>query len=339
MHKIFSKYPRQVQKKERLFQKNNLYNIIVIVYVLVSYLSAFLLLPAQQIFFNILGILLLTHSLVISAYLFHEFIHGTIFTSKKWNVIGGNVMLWLNGGCYARFEDLAKEHICHHVNKFDSSAFDLSKFLKKLPTLVQIFVIALEWMYFPVIYFFLQFYSITAPFWKPERKHERVRILFVLFVRGIFFTSMGLISLKFLLLYFFSYIGMITVMRFMDAFQHTYQMFPPGASPPKYNSLYEQENTFSILISRKYWWLNLLTLNFGYHNAHHARMRCPWYNLHKLDAELSKKTKIHYPSFTNLLYNYHRFRVIRLFSGQGQVYKDNWNNFYGAVGVSVLIKH
>ncbi len=45
---------------------------------------------------------------------------------------------------------------------------------------------------------------------------------------------------------------MITVLRFMDAFQHTYEVFEVGSALPDRNRAYEQENTFTTLISRRY---------------------------------------------------------------------------------------
>jgi hypothetical protein len=43
-----------------------------------------------------------------------------------------------------------------------------------------------------------------------------------------------------------------------------------------------------------------------------------------------------------LIGNYHRFRVERIFSGQGQAADEQGNleldTFYGAVGVSMLVK-
>jgi fatty acid desaturase len=83
-------------------------------------------------------------------------------------------------------------------------------------------------------------------------------------------------------------------------------------------------------------------LNFGYHNAHHAMMKCPWYSLHELDRDLSSRQKIFYLTLPEILRNYHRFRVSRIFSTQGQGV-DKWGNlqmdtFYGAVGVSFLFK-
>jgi len=322
--------------------KKNWWNISVIFYVLGGYFGALALLLLANIWLNIFGLLLLTHSLVLSAYLSHEFMHSTIFKTMWWNAVGGNIMLWLNGGCYARFKDLAQEHIFHHVNKLDSAAFDLATFINNLPQPIRNLILALEWLYFPIISFILQFAAMTAPFWNPQRRDERLRVTILLIVRALLFTSLGLLSLKVLVLYFIAYTGMITVLRFMDAFQHTYEVFPVGALFPKQDYLYEQANTFTNLISRRYWWLNLLVLNFGYHNAHHAVMKCPWHSLHELDRDLFTGQEIHYLALPQLLKNYHRFRFSRIFSGQGKARDEQGHlkldTFYGAVGVSFLVK-
>ncbi|GAB1538094.1 hypothetical protein NUACC21_07520 [Scytonema sp. NUACC21] len=325
-----------------LHRKKPLWNVIVIFYVFSGYCGGIALLLSSNIWLNTLGVVLLTHSLVLSAYLSHEFMHGTIFTNMQWNAIGGNIMLWLNGGCYARFKDLAQEHISHHVNKADSVVFNLPAFISNLPKPIRSLILALEWLYFPAISFILQFWALTAPFWNPQRRDERLRVTILLIVRSSLFILLGLVSLKALALYFLSYIGMIEVLRFMDAFQHTYEEFPAGSPLPKRDQAYEQANTFTCLISRRYWWLNLLLLNFGYHNAHHALMKCSWHSLHELDRDLFTVQKVHYLTLPQLLRNYHRFRISRIFLGQGKAVNKHGNlvlnAFYGAVGVSFLVK-
>ena len=85
--------------------KNN-WNVIVILYIVCGYYGALTLMLLANIWLNSLGIVLLTHSLVLSAYMSHDFMHGAIFTNMRWNAVGGNIMLWLNGGCYAKFKHL-----------------------------------------------------------------------------------------------------------------------------------------------------------------------------------------------------------------------------------------
>lgn len=324
-----------------LHQDKPVWNAIAFLYTVGSYIGGITLTLQGNGWFNAIGVLFLMHSLIISAYLTHELMHGTIFNSMKWNAIAGNIMLWLNGGCYARFQDLTKLHIDHHIARVDFCQFDLAAFLNALPAFIRMPLLALEWMYIPALALLPRLQAICAPFRVHERKHERLRVLLTLITRVALFITLGLVSLQALLLYFLAYIGMITVLRFVDAFQHTYEIFPIGTSLPKRDRAHEQTNTFSNLVSQRYWWLNLLLLNFGYHNAHHALMKCPWHRLHELDRELYSGNEVHYITLPQLLRNYHRFRVQRIFSGQGTVIDDQGNpnleTFYGGIEVSFLV--
>jgi fatty acid desaturase len=67
-----------------------------------------------------------------------------------------------------------------------------------------------------------------------------------------------------------------------DSFHHTYEAFmmkdyKPG--PGDRTAKFEEENTYSNVISTSFPWLNTLVLNFGYHNAHHKKPMVPWYAL------------------------------------------------------------
>jgi fatty acid desaturase len=315
-------------------------NINAIVYTFIGYCGGISLLILPNIFLNLLGVFLLSHSFVYSAYLCHEFMHGTIFKGRRWNTILGTIMLWLNGGCYYGFKALMVQHIAHHVNRVDILNFDIPVAIQQQPPLIRKIIIILEWLYFPLVSFWSRWRWITAPWWSSNRHNERARLTIILIIRGTIFTLLGLISLKALLLYFVSYISMIHLLRWMDAFQHTYEAFPPGTNLPKRDRTDEQKNTYSNLLSRRYPWLNLLFLNFGYHNTHHALMKCPWYSLPELDRELASVNNHKYiPLFTQLT-NYHRFRITRLITGQGETVDEQKNQcyerFYGAVDVSFL---
>jgi fatty acid desaturase len=324
-----------------LHQQKPLWNIAAIAYTFASYLGGIALLLVSPLWLNALGVLLLTHSLILSAYLAHEFMHSTIFQTRATNAAWGTLMLWLNGGCYTPFDDLARMHIAHHVDRVDFCRFDLPEFLMALPAPVRGLLLGLEWLYFPSLAFLLRLRMITAPFWSPERKKERSRTTLIFLIRGGLFTILGYVSLKALGLYFLAHLGMLTVLRFVDAFQHTYEVFPLGTALPKRDRAHEQNNTFSNILSKRYGWLNLLLLNFGYHNAHHELMKCPWYSLHELDKELYTGEEVHYITLPQLLWNYHRFRISRIFSGQGQAVNEagitQLETFYGGIEVSFLV--
>lgn len=330
-----------VDIRQYLNHKKPLWNAIAIGYTLLGYGGGISLLLTSNGWLNALGVIWLTHSLVISAYLSHEFMHGTIFEERRWNVLFGNLMLWLNGGCYARFADLARMHIAHHVDRVDFCRFDLAAYLNTLPAPVRKVLLGLEWLYFPSLAFLLRIRAIFAPFWDENRQDERLRTTLILITRVGLFALLGYVSPTAVLLYFLSYIGMLTVLRVVDAFQHTYETFPIGSPLPDRSRAYEQANTFSNLVSQRYWWLNLLLLNFGYHNAHHELMKCPWHSLHQLDRDLFSGTEVHYITLPELLMNYHRYRVSRIFSGQGHAVDNQGNRsldtFYGAIEVSFLV--
>lgn len=324
-----------------LRQRKPFWNGAAIAYTLAGYAGGIALLLATNLGLNALGVLVLTHSLVLSAYLAHEFMHGTIFQQRIWNAVGGNVVLWLNGGCYCNFDELSRLHIAHHVDRVDFCRFDLPAFLNAMPAPLRQFVLGLEWLYIPALAFLVRWRMMTAPFWHPERRDARLRTAFMLIVRGSLFVLLGYYSLKALVLYGLAYMGMLTVLRFVDAFQHTYEVFPIGTPLPKRDRAHEQANTFSNLVSQRYPWLNLLLLNFGYHNAHHELMKCPWYSLPELDSALFKDQDTHYMPLSRLLGNYHRFRVSRIFSGQGTAVnaegQQTLETFYGGIEVSFLV--
>jgi fatty acid desaturase len=249
-------------------------------------------------------------------------------------------MLWLNGGCYHTFQALTLQHIAHHVDRVDVFTFEPVTALQKQPRLIRQVILILEWVYFPIMGFWSRWRSLTAPFWNSERYQERLRVTYILLIRAILFTLLGILSIKAVLLYFLSYIGMITVLRWADAFQHTYEGFPPDVPLPKRDRVHEETHTFSTLLSCRYPWVNLLLMNFGYHNAHHAVMRCPWHSLQELDRELNKKGHIRYVPLGEQLRNYHRFRLTRFLLGQGEAVDnkgyETFDYFYGAHDVSFL---
>ncbi|PZR51402.1 MAG: fatty acid desaturase, partial [Stutzerimonas stutzeri] len=85
--------------------------------------------------------------------------------------------------------------------------------------------------------------------------------------------------------------------------------------------------------------LNLLLLNFSFHNAHHEKPVAPWYRLPKLHAELYGSTYNQVIPMRKLLGSFHRYRVRRVLDDDYGVVSEGPNkadNFYGAVGVSFL---
>lgn len=293
------------------------------------------------LFMNGLGIIVLVHSLILSATLLHELIHDNIFKAKSRNAFWGQAMTWLNGACYVPYEQLVRHHFNHHVHHADFVPFDIQGRIATLPLLVKQGLIALEWAYFPAIGFWLRWRNFIEPFNNHRLAHRQTRTLVVLALRLLFFAGLTYVSAKAVLLYAFAYLCFVNLMRFADAFHHTYSYVIDGDVIPERDRIYEQANTFSNLVAIKHPWLNLLYLNFGYHNAHHHNMRCPWYQLPQLHRELYGEKQQNVLPLNTLIGNYHRFRLQRLFDGQGEQSDEPTKmlaveEFTGGIGVSFL---
>ena len=92
-------------------------------------------------------------------------------------------------------------------------------------------------------------------------------------------------------------------------------------------------------MSERWGWLNLLVLNFPYHNAHHERAGESWYRLPALHRSLFAERDPQVITCRELLASYHRHRVARVLSdGYGSVgpQGSRASSFIGAVGVSFL---
>ncbi|MDE2255513.1 MAG: fatty acid desaturase [Betaproteobacteria bacterium] len=319
-------------------------NALALGYTALGYIASLALLVAPSGWLNALGVLLLAHSLVYSAYFLHEFAHGTIFKTNAANQRGGTTMSWINASCYAPFSDLRRKHMRHHIDRADVITFDYKRFLRTAPAWVRALVVALEWAYIPAVEFIMRAYVMLLPFIDPERAAGRKRILFVLAVRLTFFAALAWISPKAVVLYFVAYVLFVTVLRFADAYQHTYDAFAvlAGGSIPNdkvRDHDYEQHNTYSNLVSLGHPWLNLLLLNFSYHNAHHEKPTAPWYRLPALHRELYSGEDVQVLPMASLLRGFHRHRVKRVLSDDYGVVTTGARkaeDFYGAVGVSFL---
>jgi fatty acid desaturase len=311
-------------------------NIAVLIYIFASYGIGVGCLTQQPWQLNGIGVVLLIHALILSAIFIHELIHGNIFKERQYNQFWGEVLTHLNGACYATWDDLVEHHINHHIHHADFVPFEISKYISELPIFQRQVVIALEWAYFPAFEFILRLRIALGSFQASEKQNLRSRTLFLMLYRGVLFAILGWYAPKAIALYALAYISFINLMRFADAFHHTYNYAIVGEPFPKRDRVYEQANTFSNLVSIKYPWLNLLYLNFGYHNAHHEDMRCSWYNLPKLHEKLYGTEAHNLLPLPQLIANYHHFRLERLFGGQGDVDKVDIAAFIGGIGVSLL---
>lgn len=323
---------------ERISQPNHWLNGLALGYVIIGYGCSIVCISHPFWLINSLGLLLLTHTLMWAAYFVHEFIHGNIFRGPKLNALGAKVMLFLTGSCYCRYLPLARYHLAHHKNRADFSAFSMEEFLRSLPSPLLKLIEMLEWCYFPAINFMLRWFCALSPFLGETRKDDRWRNGTLLLMRGSLFVVLAWYSWKAIILYLIAYLCFINILRFMDCFQHTYTVVQMGQPMPKYSPDYEERNTYSNIVLGRWHWLNLLFLNFGYHNAHHQVIHCPWYLLPHLNDQLYPQESKQQVSLGSLVKNYHQFRMQRLFGQKSCVtetdHRLNFESFYGDIGVS-----
>jgi len=320
-------------------------NLWALLYVLCGYLAGWSLLFSDSYFLYPPGVLLLAHSMVIAAYLLHECAHGTIFKDNQWNANLGRVLMWFTGACYGTYEEIRHKHIRHHVDKADVVAFDYRSRLAHYPMLVKVMHL-LEWLYIPALEIMMHLLVIILPFTMENRRNKRKLVLTVLVIRGMLFTVIFYQKPIAILLYVIAYLIFLTVLRFMDVHQHTYEIFETldqsrDARARQFDRAYEQRNTFSNLISQRSPWLNLLVLNFGYHNAHHKKPTIPWYRLPELHQQLFADDQQQIFPFINLLKSYHQYRVPRMLYADESDIEDlgKGRRFVGVDGVSFLTAH
>lgn len=321
-------------------------NSAAMVFILLGYPLGITLLTQELWPLKMAGLLLVTLTLIWSAYFIHEYAHQAIFKTAEANARWGTVMTWINGSCYARFADLRRKHMRHHVERADVITFHVQDFLRNNTAWFRKLVLALEWAYFPAIEFIMRGYVMVLPFLRPGAGKSRTRVVAIFAVRTTAFVALGLYSFSAVVLYAVAYLTFITVLRFADCFQHTYDAYPILDDTPIPNDKvrdrnYEQANTYSNVVGIDNKWLNLVWLNFGYHNAHHERPTMPWYRLPAFHRTLYDASNSQVIPMRQLIKSFHRNRVRRvLASDYGTVLppdvKGRADGFLGAVGVSFL---
>jgi fatty acid desaturase len=326
-------------------------NLAVIFYSLIGWAAGIWLMTLAPLGWNVLGVALTAHALICSAYLIHDCAHHAVFRGAAANDRLGLLMSWINGACLASYAGLKKKHLRHHSDRLDVVTFDYRATLNRAPRWLRSTVLGLEWAYVPAVELLMRGLVLCAMFSSGAR--ARIRLLLVLAVRIAAFAALAIYSMKAVLGYLLAYLIFVTVLRFMDAFQHTYEVFPtrslaPAPPDPRRDLRYEYENTYSNLIAERWTWLNLLTLNFSYHNAHHVRPSEPWYRLPALHRSLygEQRDRQVIPC-RELLTSFHRHRVARIFAADcGAVgaapdpaaapVEARAAGFIGAIGVSFL---
>lgn len=321
-------------------------NLMAFSYVLLTYSVGFGILLLEPSLWSLLGVVLLAHSMVIAAYLLHEAAHYSLFRKKYHNRWFAEACLWITGCSYSHFDDVQHKHNRHHIDRADIVSFDFRETIPKHPLLLKVIKV-FEWAYIPALEIWMHLMVLVLPFTKPSRRQRRGRVVMALILRIAFFSALAAISLDVLWLYPLAYLLFLTVMRFMDIHQHTYEVYETldqkrGAEAKLRDAEFEQRNTYSNLLSVRYPWLNLLVLNFCYHNVHHASMLQPWYRLPKLNAEMFDTDHPQQLTFKHLVKSFHRYRVPRILNGDPvdlDVKQDEGETFIGVDGVSFLTAH
>jgi fatty acid desaturase len=317
-------------------------NTLALGYATFGWLASFALMAADDWYWNAAGVLLCAHTMVVAAYLIHEAAHYTLFASPAVNRIAGEAMSLVAGSAYASFERIRHMHLRHHRDRADVTCFDIRSFLSRRP-IVRRLVCRLEWAYVPAVEIIMHLQVIVRPFLTASQRKHLPRMVAILALRTSLLAGLATASLKALLLYGMAYWLLLTTLNFFDAFHHTFeQYFADADAPVPMNGrdrAYEQANTYSNVVSIRHPSLNLLTLNFGYHNAHHERAATPWYRLPALHGELFGQSASELMPLSQLLRTFHANRLRRVLEeGYGEVGigPNRADAYVGAHGVSFL---
>lgn len=322
------------------------FSLLALLYCQLSYFGGVALILSLKPVLMVVGTFLLAHGMVIASYLIHDCAHNVLFILPRYNAWMGSVLNWLTGGCYGRYEDLRIKHMMHHVDKADVIEFDFRNYLARYPIQRRV-VEALEWLYVPAVEFIMHGVLIFAPFIFEEKKNQKLRAVGIIIIRFSVLLALFLYSSIAFMCYLFAYMIFLTILRFMDALQHNYafiSLLDINSDHEKYKGDrdYEQSHTFSNPVSINHPWLNLLTLNFGYHNAHHSRPTAPWHELPKLHQSLYGNEAAFIVPFRKQLSCFHKSRVERVMGDESETQGNRYvqrlqkGDAVGASGVSFL---
>ncbi|MFU8813996.1 MAG: fatty acid desaturase family protein [Pseudomonadales bacterium] len=293
-------------------------NTIAMGYILLAYGGGWWALFQDSIWLFALGVVALAHGMTIAGYLMHDCGHNSIFKTNEHNAWLGR---WLNVICgtnYGTYEDMRYKHMRHHVDNCEPVTFDYRAWLQRRPRVHQL-VNALEWAYIPAVELIMHGMQIAAPFVYEDKRSLRVRVVRVAAIRFSLFALILWFAPLAALGYVLAYLLMLTLLRFLDNFQHNYEIFyrlndPHFVPPRKGDGRYEETHTYSNLLSARWPWLNLLALNFPYHNAHHARPTMSWHRLPAFHRERYPDGCGQQLKLRDQLISFHRHRVARVLS-------------------------
>lgn len=283
-----------------------------------GYLMSLYLVTRRGWLLPLAGVPLMAHTMILSALLTHECMHGTMCRRLALNVHLGRASTLISGACYVPYALLRRQHLDHHRNRVGYDGFSITRWVASLPPVLRRTITALEWGYIPVLSYITRFRSLAMPFFQAQHRALRKQIAIVLLLRGACYLMLLSISPWSWLWIFCAHWVMLTILRIYDCFHHTFDVIALGTPMPRLERDYEQRNTYSSLISRKHAWLNCIFLNYGFHNAHHACPHVHWTGLARIDAALYPASHAHCIHLRALLHGYHRHRVARILNGLGR---------------------
>ena len=294
------------------------YTAAVLLYITVGYIGGWVAILQGNPAINTLGVLALAHSMFIAAYLLHDCGHNAVFVSTTRNAYLGKVLNWITGSCYGRYEDIRYKHMRHHVDNYDPVVWDYRSFLKR-HSILEAVVKAAEWAYIPAVEIMMHTMLVVAPWCIESKREQRRRVLTVLAIRVSILGAVFIYSPAALLLYALAQLLLLTALRFMDCYQHNYEVAfnldeKDVELPYRGNAEYEQRNTYTNLLSERFPKLNLLALNFCYHNAHHEKPTLGWYRLPALHAKMYPDLEPQILSFREQALSFHKHRVARIYA-------------------------
>jgi fatty acid desaturase len=310
-------------------------NYTCVSYCIIGYITGVALVLQDSYVSGILGTMIVAHTTVWSALLTHEFMHNTIFASKRLNVIFGSLMTIISGACYVSYQRLRQQHLDHHRHNVGYDGFSITEWVMTLQPMLRRLILALEYVYFPILSIVARCRALLIPFVLAEHRPLRRRIVVVLLLRCLAYAVAFSISPVSILWLFLAHIIVLNIFRVFDCFHHTFDIIPLGTPAPKTDRAYEQEHTYSSLISRKRPWLNWIVLNYGFHNAHHQFPAANWVDLPRHDRALYNTNESHCIYFLDLLRWYHHNRIARIRFGIGRPRVNNGrleiNEFWGVI--------
>lgn len=318
-------------------------HLVALAYTLIAYGLGLGVMLSQALPLALLGSLPLAHGLVIGAYVIHECTHNTIFSDQRYNRWLGALLSWIAGGGYGDYRTIRRKHMRHHVDRADVIAYDYRALLQRHPGLRRLIEV-LEWAYIPAVDLLMHGLVVVLPFMMPTRRHRRGRVVLQLLIRGGLFAALAAINPAILLAYPLGYLLFLHAIRFMDVHQHTYPVVMTlDSREPKRGKhadrVFEQRNTYSNLCL-EHPWVNLLMLNFGYHNAHHLKPNLPWYDLPQQHRRCFPQDDPQSLPLRALFGSYHRYRVQRVLHGDDpDVPVADSREFVGVLGVSFVTAH